>query len=56
MICQNVPVTTAMNMAENVKAFLGGNIETVEADYILQDNKTQTHSVKRASHTLELFL
>ena len=56
MICQNVPVTTAMDMAENVKAFLGGNIETIEAEYILQDNKTQTHSVKRAAHTLELFL
>ena len=56
MICQNVPVTTAMDMAENVKAFLGGSIETIEAEYILQDNKTQTYNVERAPHTLELFL
>lgn len=56
MICQNVPVTTAMDMAENVKSFLGGSIETIEAEYILQDNKTQTYNVERAPHTLELFL
>jgi site-specific DNA-cytosine methylase len=56
MICQNVPVTTAMDMAENVKAFLGSSIETIEAEYILQDNKTQTYNVERAPHTLELFL
>lgn len=56
MICQNVPVTTAMDMAENVKDFLRGSIQTIEADYILQDNKTQTYNVERAMNTLEAFI
>jgi len=56
MICQNVPVTTAMDMAENVKGFLGGDLETIEAEFVLQDNKTQSYKVEKAPNTLEAFI
>jgi site-specific DNA-cytosine methylase len=56
MICQNVPVTTAMDMAENVKGFLGGDLETIEAEFMLQDNKTQSYKVEKAPNTLEAFI
>jgi len=56
MICQNVPVTTAMDMAENVKGFLGGDLETIQAEFVLQDNKTQSYKVEKAPNTLEAFI
>ena len=56
MICQNVPVTTAMDMAENVKGFLAGDLKTIEAEYILQDNKSQSYKVVKAPNTLEAFI
>ena len=56
MICQNVPVTTATDMAENVKNFLAGNSETIEAEFMIQDNKTREMHVEKAPNTLEAFL
>ena len=41
MICQNVPVTTAMDMAENIKGFLAGDAPTIESNFVVQDNKTR---------------
>tara|TARA_B100000035_G_scaffold256877_1_gene226880 strand:+ start:1811 stop:3001 length:1191 start_codon:yes stop_codon:yes gene_type:complete len=55
MICQNVPVTTASDMAENVKRFLGGDACTVESDFVVQDNKTQKFWSEPAPSTLEAF-
>lgn len=55
MICQNVPVTTAMDMAENVKKFLGGELPTLEADFIIQDNKTRKMEAETKPSTLEAF-
>lgn len=42
MICQNVPVSTAVDMAEQVKAYLQGNLQYSNADFLIQDNKTKT--------------
>jgi site-specific DNA-cytosine methylase len=53
-ICQNVPVTTAEDMAKNVKLFLEDNIETIQTDFLVQDNKTQ--KLEYAQSTLEEFL
>jgi len=39
-ICQNVPVTTAEDMANNVMRFLKGDIEMINSDFIIQDNKS----------------
>ena len=56
MICQNVPVTTAMDMASNVKDFLHGKAEMIEAEFLIQDNKARTYHIEKAPNTLEAFL
>ena len=56
MICQNVPVTTAMDMASNVKDFLHGKSEMIEAEFLIQDNKARTYHIEKAPNTLEAFL
>lgn len=56
MICQNVPVTTAMDMAENVKGFLGGDLEMIHSDFVVQDNKSRTLDVHHEPQTLEAFI
>lgn len=56
MICQNVPVTTAMDMAENVKKFLGNESLMLEAEFVIQDNKTRSIHAESAPNTLESFL
>jgi site-specific DNA-cytosine methylase len=39
-VCQNVPVTTASHMAENIKNYLNNDIEMINSDFIIQDNKS----------------
>lgn len=56
MIAQNVPVSTAMDMATNIKNFLGGNIDTIEAPYAVQDNKAQTFWSEYEPSTLDGFM
>ena len=43
-ICQNVPVTTAMDMAEQVLKFCDGRLSNQmwDTDYIVQDNRKQS--------------
>lgn len=40
-ICQNVPMTTATHMAENIKKYLDGHLDSVDAKYLIQCNKTK---------------
>jgi len=54
-ICQNVPVSTAMDMATNVKLFLEDKLNLVDTDFMVQDNKTQKTDYK-SNATLEAFL
>jgi len=56
MICQNVPVTTATDMAENVKKFLDDNIEMIGSQFSIQDNKSQSFWYESEASTLEEFL
>lgn len=56
MICQNVPVTTAADMATNVKSWLEGNSKTVTSNFAIQDNKTQKFWSEPEPSTLEAFL
>lgn len=57
-ICQNVPFDTAKDMATEVREYLAGNRETVRAQYVLQHNHTQKHTVMdaRESASLEPFI
>jgi site-specific DNA-cytosine methylase len=56
MICQNVPVTTAEDMAFNIKEWLDGNLDSCEADFAVFDNKTKTSLYEEAPQTLESFI
>lgn len=51
-LCQNVPVTTAMDMAENVKLYLEGRLDTINKDFYVQDNKSHDS----VGSTLEEFI
>ena len=57
-ICQNVPVTTAQDMAEYVFKFCEGRLDNqlIETTYMVQDNKTQTKEVERSSVQLDQFM
>jgi site-specific DNA-cytosine methylase len=56
MICQNVPVTTAADMAENVKRFLKNEAKLIETDFVVQNNKDKTMYVEEQTNSLEAFL
>jgi site-specific DNA-cytosine methylase len=53
-LCQNVPVTTAMDMAYNIRRFLFGRSEMIYDDFVVQCNKS--HSIKTTPNTLDKFL
>ena len=53
-LCQNVPVTTAMDMAYNVKRFLYGRSEMIYDDFVIQCNKSRT--LQTTPNTLDKFL
>lgn len=45
-ICQNVPVKTAEDMANEVKAYLNNERQMVEAEYIIQHNAQQSYMIE----------
>ena len=57
-ICQNVPVTTAQDMAEHVLRYVDGRLDNqlIETDYLVQDNKSQTLSYEKESVQLDAFM
>jgi site-specific DNA-cytosine methylase len=56
MICQNVPVTTAEDMAQNILDWLDGKLDTREAAFAVFDNKTKTVHYEEAPQTIESFI
>ena len=54
MICQNVPVTTAQDMAQSVKDYLDGKLDIMRTRFIRQNNTNQSHELEE--NTLEEFL
>jgi len=55
-ICQNVPLTTAADMATNIKRYLEGTCEMIRDDYLIQDNKSKKLVMTNRSSSLEEFL
>lgn len=57
-ICQNVPVTTAIDMAEHVQKFVDGRLDNqlIDTDFIIQDNKNQSINYEKSSVQLEQFM
>jgi site-specific DNA-cytosine methylase len=56
MICQNVPVTTAQDMAQSVKDYLDGRLDSVSSRFVRQSNLTQTKEEEYEPNTLDEFL
>ena len=56
MSCQNVPVSTASDMAENIKNWIGGNLKTTKSNFAIQDNKQQKFWSEPEPSTLEAFM
>jgi azurin len=57
MMCQNVPVTTAADMATFVLEYLRGETDTVQGDYVKQNSAKMSHDVvSREVSTLESFI
>ena len=56
MICQNVPVTTAEDMAQNIHDWLDGKADTREADFAVFDNKTGGVYYEEAPQTIEDYM
>ena len=54
MICQNVPVSTAQDMAQSVKDYLDGKLDIMKTRFIRQNNTSRTHELEE--NTLESFL
>ena len=55
-ICQNVPVSTARDMAMSIKDHLDGKLDTIVTDYLVQDNKTQSIEYAKESLLLDDFM
>lgn len=55
-ICQNVPVQTATDMAEETKKYLNNELVLVDTDYVLQYNHTQKAEYTEKANTLEEFI
>lgn len=57
-ICQNVPVTTAMDMAEHVQKFVDGRLDNqmIDTDYMVQCNKSRKLEYKQNSLQLDEFM
>lgn len=55
-ICQNVPVTTAYDMAVSVKEYLNGELPFLDTKFAIQDNKTQTVEYEKESVQLIQFM
>ena len=57
-ICQNVPVTTASDMASQVLKFVDGRLDNqlINTSFLVQDNKTKTIDFEKDSLQLDEFM
>tara|TARA_B100000282_G_scaffold30844_1_gene19793 strand:- start:76 stop:1275 length:1200 start_codon:yes stop_codon:yes gene_type:complete len=57
-ICQNVPVTTAVDMAEHVKKFVDGRLsnQLYDTDFLIQDNTNRKLNFAKNSVQLDEFM
>jgi site-specific DNA-cytosine methylase len=56
MICQNVPVTTATDMAGAVKDYLDGNLDIIHSEFVRQNNTNRTREFAEATKSLDEFI
>ena len=56
MICQNVPVTTASDMAQNIKDWLDCKLDSREAEFAVFDNKSKTYNYEEKPISIEDYM
>lgn len=56
MICQNVPVTTAIDMAQIILKWLDGKTDTKISEFAIFDNKKRESTFEESKQTIEAFL
>jgi site-specific DNA-cytosine methylase len=58
MICQNVPVTTAQDMAEQVQSFVAGRLDNqmLDTKFAIQCNKTKSINYEKSPVQLDQFM
>ncbi len=57
-ICQNVPVTTASDMADNVLRYVSGYMDNqlIDTNFLVQDNKSQENFYEKNTLQLDQFM
>jgi site-specific DNA-cytosine methylase len=55
-ICQNVPVTTAEYPARMIKKWLEGNLDSIETNFLVEDNKKCTYDYEKSGVQLDRFM
>jgi len=55
-ICQNVPVTTATDMANQIKKYLNNELDSIHVDFMIQDNKTNSLIYQEKGVQLDEFM
>lgn len=55
-ICQNVPVTTAEHPARMVQKYLNNELDTIDTQFLVQDNKKRTYEFEKNSLQLTDFM
>lgn len=56
MICQNVPVTTAVDMSQIILKWLDGKTDTKISEFAIFDNKKRESTFEENKQTIEAFL
>jgi len=55
-ICQNVPVTTAEHPARMIKKYFSGDLELIDTEFLVQDNKKRSYEYEKNSLQLTEFM
>ena len=55
-ICQNVPVSTATDMANSIGAYLRNELKMLDTDFLIQDNKTKSLIYEKSGLQLDEFM
>ena len=55
-ICQNVPVSTAADWAEQIKLYLNGKLQMIDTEFMMFDNKSQKVEYEKPQIALTEFM
>lgn len=56
VICQNVPLTTARDIANEISKYLNGQLDMINTRFLVQDNRSQTRDHEYLPASLDSFI